>query len=142
MLKPVRSQLGECRSGEFGAGRPAAAAAFYGAAFAWETQQVGAEAPVALFRVTGYIGGEPGQQIPRDVVAVMTATEPGPNGPSVPPHWNVNLRVDDSDAIAARAAELGGSVLMPPIDTPGFRSAVLLDPQEGAFSVSHVMTGA
>jgi hypothetical protein len=72
----------------------------------------------------------------------MTATEPGPNGPSVPPHWNVNLRVDDSDAIAARAAELGGSVLMPPIDTPGFRSAVLLDPQEGAFSVSHVMTGA
>jgi len=36
--------------------------------------------------------GEPGQQIPRDVVAVMTATEPGPNGPSVPPHWNVNLR--------------------------------------------------
>jgi hypothetical protein len=31
---------------------------------------------------------------------------------------------------------------MPPIDTPGFRSAVLLDPQEGAFSVSHVMTGA
>jgi len=50
--------------------------------------------------------------------------------------------VDDSDTIAARAAELGGSVLMPPIDTPGFRSAVLLDPQEGAFSVSHVMTGA
>jgi len=58
-----------------------------------------------------------------------TASETGPNGLSVAPHWNVNLRIDDSDALAARVVELGGSVLIPPMDTPGFRSAVLLDPQ-------------
>lgn len=89
---------------------PAAAAAFYGALFAWEPQPLAAETPVTLFRLAGYVGGEP-QQIPRDVVAVMTAIETGPDGHSVPPHWNVNLRVDDSDAVAARAADLGGSVL-------------------------------
>jgi predicted enzyme related to lactoylglutathione lyase len=50
----------------------------------------------------------------------------------------VNLRVDDTDAIAAPAAELGGTVLAPPIDTPGFRSAVLADPQGAAFSVSQL----
>lgn len=119
---------------------PAAAAAFYGAVFGWEAELVAPEAPVALFRLAGYIGGEPEPQIGRDVVAVMTGSETGPNGPSVPPHWNVNLRVDDSDAVAARAADLGGSVLIPPMDTPGFRSAVLLDPQGGAFSVSHVVS--
>jgi uncharacterized protein len=72
----------------------------------------------------------------RDVVAVMAATGREPRGPAVPPHWNVNLAVDDADAIAARAADLGGNVLMGPVDTPGFRSAVLLDPQGAAFSVS------
>ncbi len=120
---------------------PAAAAAFYGAVFAWGTEPIAPEAPVTLFRLADYVGGEPGQQIPRDVVAVMTATEAEPNRPSVPPHWNVNVLVNDSDAIAARAAELGGSVLMPPLNTPGFRSAVLLDPQGGGFSVSHVVSG-
>ncbi len=61
-----------------------------------------------------------------------------PAAPEVPTHWNVNLRVDDTDAIAAQAAELGGTVLAPPIDTPGFRSAVLADPQGAAFSVSQL----
>ncbi|MDQ6746418.1 MAG: VOC family protein [Actinomycetota bacterium] len=120
---------------------PTAAATFYGAVFGWEAEPIAAEAPVTVFRLAGYIGGEPGQPIPRDVVAVMTATASGPNGPSVPPHWNVNLRVDDSDAIAARAAELGGTLLMGPMDTPGFRSAVLMDPQGAAFSVSHIVRG-
>jgi uncharacterized protein len=117
-----------------------AAAGFYGAVFGWESEPIAPAAQVMLFRLPGYLGGEPGQRIPRDVVAVMTASEPGPNGPSVPPHWNVNLQVDDSDAIAARAADLGGSILMPPVDTPGFRSAVLTDPQGAAFSISHVVT--
>lgn len=119
---------------------PAAAAAFYGAVFGWDSQPLAPNAPVALFRLTGYIGGEPGQAIPRDVVAIMTSTEPGPDGPSIPPHWNVNLQVDDSDEIAARAVELGGQILIAPMDTPGFRSAVLMDPQGATFSISHVVT--
>ena len=110
--------------------------------FAWQSEPMGPGAPVTLFRRAGYVGGEPGQPIPRDVVGVMTATEGGPGGPAVPPHWNVDLRVDDADAVAARAAELGVTVLMPPTDTPGFRRAVLLDPQGAAFSVSHVVPSA
>lgn len=93
--------------------------------------------PLALFRLPGYVGGDPDQPIPRDVVGVMT-----PAAPMVPTHWNVNLRVDDADAVAAHAAELGGTVLAPPMDTPGFRSAVLLDPQGAAFSVSQVIAGS
>lgn len=71
----------------------------------------------------------------------MTATGTGPDGPAVPPHWNVNLQVADTDAVAAHAAELGGTVLIEPMDTPGMRNAVLLDPQGAAFSISQVMSG-
>jgi uncharacterized protein len=119
---------------------PGVAATFYGVAFGWDSEPIAPGAPVTLFRLSGYIGGEPGQAIPRDVVAVMTATEPSPDAPLVPPHWNVNLLVDDSDDTAARAVELGGRVLIPPTDSPGFRSAVLIDPQGAAFSISHVVT--
>jgi len=59
-----------------------------------------------------------------------------PPNAAVPPHWNVNFRVDDADAIAAHATELGGSVMMPPADGGGFRSAALADPQGAVFSVS------
>jgi predicted enzyme related to lactoylglutathione lyase len=121
---------------------PAAAAAFYGAVFGWGSEPIAPGTPVSLFRLSGYIGGEPGQAIPRDVVAVMTSTAQGPDGPSVPPHWNVNLLVDDSDDTAARAVELGGRILIPPTDSPGFRSAVLMDPQGAAFSISHMVTAA
>jgi predicted enzyme related to lactoylglutathione lyase len=118
---------------------PAAATAFYGAVLGWESEPIAAGAPVMIFRLSGYIGGEPGQPFPRDVVGVMTATEGGPEGPAVPPHWNVNLRVDDTDAVAAHAAELGGTVLVAPMDTLGMRNAVLLDPQGGAFSISQLV---
>ena len=63
------------------------------------------------------------------VVAVVTATD----GVAVPPHWSVNFAVRDADAIAEHAVALGGSLLMAPMDTPGFRSAVIGDPQ-GALS--------
>jgi predicted enzyme related to lactoylglutathione lyase len=120
---------------------PPAAAAFYGALFGWQAEPMAPGAPIILFRLPGYVGGEPGQPVPRDVVAVMTGTAGGPGEPAVPPHWNVNLRVDETDAIAAHAARLGGTVLMGPIDTPGMRNAVLLDPQGGAFSISQITAG-
>jgi uncharacterized protein len=119
---------------------PAVAAKFYGETFGWVSEPIAPGAPVTLFRLSGYIGGEPGQVIPRDVVAVMTSTEQGPDVPSIPPHWNVNLLVDDTDDTAGRAVELGGTILIAPMNTPGFRSAVLMDPQGAAFSISHVVT--
>jgi predicted enzyme related to lactoylglutathione lyase len=121
---------------------PAGASAFYGAVFGWQSEAIASGEPVTLFRLSDYVGGNPGQPIPRDVVGVMTATGSDPAAPDVPPHWNVNLRVYNTDAVAAHAARLGGTVLMGPIDTPSLRSAVLLDPQGAAFSVSQLASGS
>lgn len=97
------------------------ARAFYGAVFGWELDAV-PDAPFSRFRL--------GDRS----VAVVTATD----GVTVPPHWSVNFAVRDADAVAERAAALGGSVLMGPMDTPGFRSAVVADPQGGVVAVSAV----
>jgi len=112
------------------------------AVFGWQPQTVGApEAPLTLFRLPGYVGGEPEQLLARDVVAVMAPPSDPTAGPAVPPHWNVNLQVSDADAVAQGASRLGGSIIMPPTDAPGFRSAVLMDPQGAAFSISQPATG-
>ena len=58
-----------------------------------------------------------------------------PQMPGVPSHWHVYFGTDDADATAAKAAELGGSVIVPPFDTPVGRIAVLSDPQGAVFSV-------
>lgn len=54
----------------------------------------------------------------------------------LPPHWNVYFQVDDVDATATQAGELGGKVVAPPFDVPGVgRLAVLTDPQGGMFNL-------
>ena len=85
---------------------PAAAAAFYGALFGWETEEFGG---ATLFRLPGYVGGRSRQPIPPDVVAVMA-----PRELSVPPHWNVNLQVSDVDLTVEVAVAQGGKAIAPP----------------------------
>ena len=58
------------------------------------------------------------------------------------PHWSVNFWVGDADAIAGRAVRLGGRAVILPYDAPGFREAVLVDPQGVAFSVRKLTAGA
>jgi uncharacterized protein len=108
------------------------AKAFYGAVFGWEsdTFAVG-DLEATLWRLPGFEGGEPEQPVPADVVAVAV--------PGDVPSWDVDLWVSDPDATAAKAAELGGSVLMGPMDTPMGRRAVLADPQGATFSISRVV---
>ncbi|MGH2735793.1 MAG: VOC family protein, partial [Actinomycetota bacterium] len=78
---------------------PEDAQSFYGAVFGWETDTFGTgEGKVTLWRLPGYVGGEPEQPVPRDVVAVMVPT----NG-DVPSNWSANFWVDDVDATAAKA---------------------------------------
>ena len=48
----------------------------------------------------------------------------------------MTFAVDDADAIAARAGELGGSVVVPPFDAPWVRTTVLADPAGASFSAS------
>jgi predicted enzyme related to lactoylglutathione lyase len=53
-----------------------------------------------------------------------------------PPHWSTVFAVADTDETCARAAELGGRVLMEPLDLPDIgRIAVLQGPVGAVFQV-------
>ncbi|MCB9948957.1 MAG: VOC family protein [Rhodospirillaceae bacterium] len=48
---------------------------------------------------------------------------------AVPPHWMAYIQVPDVDASAARVADLGGTVVVPPMDIPTVgRFCVITDP--------------
>ena len=119
---------------------PERATAFYGAAFGWQAESFGPPGSgVALFRRHGYVGGEPQQPVPRDVVAVMMPIPGGVAANGVRPHWQVDFWVADAEATAAHAAKLGGKVIVPPHDVPGFKNTVIADPQGAVFSASQLM---
>ena len=56
-------------------------------------------------------------------------------------HWSVDFYCDDADATADLTGHLGGKVILPPYYSPGFRNAVLADPQGAIFSVSQQIDG-
>lgn len=53
----------------------------------------------------------------------------------VPAHWNLYFAVEDTDETVAKATELGGKVINPPMDTPFGRQATLTDDQGAPFSI-------
>jgi predicted enzyme related to lactoylglutathione lyase len=115
--------------------------AFYGAVFGWEADRLdlgGTE--VTMWRLPGYVGGEPEQPVSREIVAAMTpiGSHGFPDGAA--PHWSPDFWVADTDATADRCAGLGGAVVSPPTDIPaaGLRQALLADPQGASFSVTKV----
>jgi uncharacterized protein len=112
---------------------PDGAAAFYGTVLGWTTEPFG---DATMFRLPGYVGGEPWQPVSREVVAVMTSA-----APDEPARWDVDFWIADADAAAARAPELGGAVVADPYDTPGFREAVLADPAGATFRISALKRG-
>jgi predicted enzyme related to lactoylglutathione lyase len=121
---------------------PEGAKEFYGAVFGWTTQAfpVG-DMEAALWRLPGFVGGEPQQPVPRDNVATMAPMTSDDFPDDVPSHWSVDFWVGDVDVTAEQATKLGGSVIAPPFDLPiegQFRQAVLADPQGASFSVSKV----
>lgn len=132
---------------------PEAARAFYGAVFGWVAQPVdfGDGGETWMWRVPGYAdfleardpgirerhrqGGAP--EGFSDAIGWLQPLGAGQPGAQVPAHWSVTFSVDDADAIAERALELGGEVAVPPFDAGGVaRVAVLRDPQGAAFTVS------
>jgi predicted enzyme related to lactoylglutathione lyase len=112
---------------------PEGAAAFYGDLFGWTTESFG---EATMFRLPGFVGGEPEQPVSREVVAVMTPARDGE-----PARWDVDFWIADADAAAARAAELGGALVAGPYDTPIQRQAVLADPTGATFTVSALKAG-
>jgi hypothetical protein len=56
--------------------------------------------------------------------------------PGVPPHWLIYIQVDDVDAIASKAKEMGARLHLPPMTMEGVgRMSVIADPQGAAFAI-------
>ena len=122
------------------------AEAFYGAVFGWE---LGADE--SMWLLAGYgdhleerdpglreriasFGGPPRFE---DVVAALTALTPvGDDQADTPAYWGVTFAVDDADAAAERAEELGAELTVPPTDAPWTRLTVIRDPQGATFVAS------
>jgi predicted enzyme related to lactoylglutathione lyase len=111
---------------------PDAAAAFYGEVFGWTTEAFG---EFSLFRLPGYVGGEPQQPVSREVVAAMAPAGQGAR-------WLVDFWVDDLEAAVARSEQGGGKTVAPPFESGPGRSAVLADPAGVSFSISQVQVPA
>jgi uncharacterized protein len=119
------------------------AKAFYGAVFGWGVLELGPAD--AMWTLPGYGDhleelnpglreGMAAMGAPRgfeDVVATLSSV--GDDQPDVPPHWSVTFAVDDADAIAERATELGGELVVAPVDAPWVRMTVIRDPQGATF---------
>jgi predicted enzyme related to lactoylglutathione lyase len=119
----------------------AAAESFYGAVFGWELLDVGGAPMWALPAYGDFLEqSTPGL---RENMASMGApprfeevVASAGGQPDTPPHWGVTFAVDDADAAAARATELGGQVLVEPLDAPWVRMTVIRDPQGAVFTAS------
>lgn len=60
-----------------------------------------------------------------DAVAWMVPMTEDELAQGTRPHWSVTFAIDDADAVAERAMNLGGSVEVPPFDAWMVRIAVL-----------------
>jgi hypothetical protein len=98
---------------------PAAAKKFYAGLFGWQAEDTPA-GPDMVYTMLRLSGRDVGALFKQDKVEA----EHG-----VPPHWNVYIAVESADAVAARARELGGKVLMEPFDVMEHgRMAIVQDP--------------
>jgi uncharacterized protein len=115
---------------------PEGAKRFYAELFGWGTSGFdmgGGE--MTLFTVPGYVGGEPQQPVPRDVVAVL-APPSDDNGEGS--QWTVGFWVADIDAAVSKVSNGGGEVLVPPFELggAGLRQSVVRDPQGASLSLT------
>jgi predicted enzyme related to lactoylglutathione lyase len=109
---------------ELGTTDQEAAKAFYAGLFGWDPhdQPIGPGEAYTMLRKAG-----------RDAAAAHTLR---PEQKDVPPSWQLYVAVAGADAAAARARELGGTVLAPPFDVfDSGRAAVLQDPAGAVFAV-------
>jgi uncharacterized protein len=122
-----------------------AARKFYGSVFGWELLPLGAGAMWALAGYGDFLEERnPGMRenmaemgAPERFEDVVASAVPiGGDQADVPAHWGVTFGVDDADAVAAKAADLGGRVVVPPFDAPWVRMTVITDPQGATFTAS------
>jgi uncharacterized protein len=103
-----------------------AAKTFYTALFGWSAIDfpMGPDSFYSMFSLDGRQTG---------AAFTMSAQE---RGAGIPPHWQLYIAVDDADAAAGSAQELGGTLVHPAFDVMNFgRMAVIQDPAGAYFSV-------
>jgi predicted enzyme related to lactoylglutathione lyase len=122
------------------------AKSFYGSVFGWTTLSL--DGGTEMWTLPGY-----GDHLERDNpdLRKQMAEADAPKGfedvvasinpiaddqPDTPAHWSVTFAVDDADATAAKATELGGKLIVPPFDAPWVRMTVIGDPQGATFIAS------
>jgi predicted enzyme related to lactoylglutathione lyase len=124
---------------------PERAAAFYGAVFGWQILSLPSGIMWALPGYGDHLEeSSPGIRVqmeqmgaPDGFIDVVAAVSPiADDDSATPAHWSVTLGVDDVDATAAKAKELGGQVVSEPTDAPWTRTAVIDDPQGARFNAS------
>jgi predicted enzyme related to lactoylglutathione lyase len=121
------------------------AKAFYGTIFGWNLLDLPAG---SMWTLPGY--GDhleeatpglreqmAGMGAPEGFIDVVAALNPiADDDAETPAHWSATFGVDDADATAAKATELGGEVVAGPLDAPWTRMAVIKDPQGATFIAS------
>jgi len=124
---------------------PEGAKAFYGAVFGWGTLALGAG---SMWTLPGYGDhleeSSPGLReqmaamgAPDGFIDVVAAINPfAGDDADTPAHWSVTFAVDDADATASKARQLGGEIVAGPFDAPWTRMVVIRDPQGAAFIAS------
>jgi predicted enzyme related to lactoylglutathione lyase len=122
-------------------GDPEIAKRFYGAVFGWTTLDLGSGQFWAMSAYGDYLEARtPGTRAQaaefgaagfEEVVAAIA-----PLSGDARASWNVTFGTEDADATAAKAMELGGTVVVPPVDAPYSRFTVLRDPQGATFTAS------
>ncbi|MEV8514369.1 VOC family protein [Dactylosporangium sp. NPDC051484] len=104
------------------------AATFYGKVFGW-TEREGTSDAIHEYHdwvcANRVVGG----------VSLLGDEYP----PGTPPHWRTIMSIDDCEGFMARTPELGGSVLVGPIDAGIGHAAYLVDPTGGAFLVIEML---
>jgi predicted enzyme related to lactoylglutathione lyase len=114
---------------------------FYGAVFGWDVLGYGDGGMWALAGYGDFLESRtPGMRenmaqmgAPERFEDVVASVRPAGDAPA---HWSLTFAVDDADAIASRAAELGATVLAEPVDAPWSRVTVIRDPQGATFTAS------
>jgi len=102
-----------------------AAKQFYGKLFNWTLEPAPISTPEMEYTLV-----KCGDEMVGGIMTMPPACE------GTPPHWGVYVTVDDVDATAKQAEEMGAKICLPPQDIPQVgRFCVLQDPQGAMINI-------
>lgn len=98
------------------------AKSFYGQMFNWQLEDINASMPYTMVKIDE-----------KEVAGMMSMP---PEAGGMPPMWGGYVTVDDVEASAKQAVNLGGKILLEPRDIPEVgRFCVICDPQGATLSL-------